>query len=113
MKFNNFFNNGDNVVNMQAVGKCIINGKSYSGKSITMINGKVFVDGKGVDVDRVDISSANNILIKGKVNKVNTTSGSIECGDVTGDVRTVSGSVDCGNVSGDIDTVSGSVRYKR
>lgn len=88
----------------------IINGKTYRGKNISVINNKVVIDGK-------EITSGNetlNIEVSGNVDKINCSghvvvkgnSGSIDCGGsviVSGDVH---GNIDCGgscncrNISG-------------
>lgn len=116
------------------MGKVIINGKTfnYTG-SLTMINGKFFVDGKEVtdwedftkdqkhidikvegDIDRLLVDNCNSVTITGNCNRVKTVSGDVEIGgDVDGDVESVSGDIDiAGKVSGDVKTVSGNIRHK-
>ncbi len=115
------------------MGTIIINGKkvNYQG-SLTVINGKYFVNGNEVtdwneltkdqkqisieihgDVDKLDIECCDTVTITGNVKKVKTISGDIEIhGNVEGDVESVSGSIDCGNVGGDAKTVSGNIRRK-
>jgi len=84
------------------LGTMTINGKTYQGNSIDMINGTVFIDGKIAE----EAETANNhfeIKIEGSL------SGGLRCqGNITvkGDVI---GDVDCnslqvgGNIKGDID----------
>lgn len=116
-----------------SMGTIVINGQRfrYNG-SLSIINGKYFVDGKEVkdwseltkdqkeinitiegDVNKLDVDCCDRIYVKGNVGKVKSTSGDIEVeGDVDGDVQTVSGDISCGNVGGDASTVSGNIRRK-
>lgn len=115
------------------MGTIVINGKKlhYEG-SLTVINGKYFVNGKEVtdwnelakdqkqvnieihgDVEKIDVECCDQITITGNVKKVKTTSGDVEIhGDVDGDVESVSGSIECGNVGGDARTISGNIRRR-
>lgn len=74
-----------------------INGEMYEGSSITMINGRVIVDGIEVKND----SSKNAVIeVKGDVQDLNCQSCVIH-GDVKGDVD--ANNVVCRDVHGDID----------
>lgn len=116
------------------MGKVTINGKTfqYTG-TLTMINGRFFIDGKEVtdwksltkdqkridikiegDVERLQVDTCDNLYIEGNCNKVKTVSGYVEIGgNVDGDVESVNGGIEIqGNVSGDVRTVSGNIRHK-
>lgn len=115
------------------MGVIVINGQrfQYNG-SLSIINGRYFVDGKEVrdlseltkdqkevnitidgDINKLEVDCCDRIYVKGKVGKIKSTSGDIEVGgDVEGDVQTVSGDINCGNISGDASTVSGNIRRK-
>lgn len=99
-----------------------INGKVYSGSSVSISNGDIYIDGN----NQLNISSEPvvNIEIHGDVEELETqsgdvrcrnigelvtTSGDVSCSDVAGSIRTVSGDVNCANVGGNIKTVSGDV----
>lgn len=99
-----------------------INNNYHKGKNITIINGKVYIDGKDVTPDAKEINisvegnienlwvdHANAISIKGDINKVKTGSGDISCGNITGGAQTGSGDIDCGVINGDVQTGSGEV----
>jgi hypothetical protein len=99
-----------------------VNNSNYGGKSITIINGKVFIDGKDVtpdakeisisvegNIENLEVDHAKAITIKGDVNKVKTGSGDISCGNITGGAQTGSGDIDCGVINGDVQTGSGDV----
>lgn len=105
----------------------IINGKNYSGgKSISISNNKVVIDGVDVtfdknekkidikiegNVDDLHVNMCNQINIKGDVNSVDTTSGDIEIiGNVKETVKTTSGNIECNDVGGSVDTTSGNVK---
>lgn len=82
-----------------------INGKTYQGNSLSVINGHVFIDGK--DVDDKDLpKTILQIEVKGDLVSLQTNA-SVNCGNVNGNVD-AGGSVNCDKVTGDI-TAGGSV----
>lgn len=103
-----------------------INGRTIEttgGNDITVINGRVIVDGVDVTPDEKEISitvygtvkSVNldrgKILVTDGVGKIKTASGDVEVrGDVSGDVTTMSGDVTCLYVDGNVSTMSGDVK---
>ena len=121
----------------------IINGVTYIGRSISVNNGKVTVDGQTVipegkeinisvvgDINELNVDSCYKIDVKGNVDKVGTTSGDVTVNgnagnvntvsgdvnvekDVNGSISTTSGDVSCGQVSGNIKTVSGDIKNKK
>lgn len=120
-----------------------INGKQYSGNSITIRNGQVIIDGKNVssddkvinisidgNVNSVDVDYCSSLSVKGDVKTVTTSSGDVKVdgnagsiktssgdvdvsGNVSGDVSTVSGDVECGHVTGKVSTISGDIANKK
>lgn len=99
-----------------------INGLTYTGKNITVSNGRVVIDGKDVTPDTKQISIAvdgnvgtlkvdqcDKVAVNGSCEKVETMSGAVECGPVNGGVKTMSGDVKCGRVVGDVTTMFGDV----
>jgi len=100
-----------------------INGVTYTGNNITIINGKVIVDGK-------DVTNEENLLgkIPDKIIEIKVIEGKIynlrcdanvTCGDVTNDIY-AGGAVNCENVNGSVhaqgsvncDNVTGNVDCK-
>ena len=81
--------------------KITINGQTYTSLSgdVNIINGRVIIDGK-------DVTAAQGpelkIKVEGSIQNLKVDRGSVECGDVGGDVD-AGGSVSCGNVSGEVD----------
>lgn len=115
--------------------KIIRNGNCTSisnGGTISIINGKVLVDGKPLDqfnvsdvnekeinitiqgeVDHIDIDYCNRITVNSNVKRVKTNQGDIDItGDVDGDVHTNMGDVTCGNIKGDCHTNMGNIRRR-
>lgn len=109
----------------------VINGKTYSGNSVSIVGGRVTIDGRqaGVDADssapapEVSVAVTGNleklhvdvgtVRVQGNVGTVNTTTGNVTVGEggVGGDVRTMSGDVECaGAIKGNVSTMSGNVR---
>jgi hypothetical protein len=103
----------------------IINGKSMSvvGNNISVINDKVYVDGKLVEEglsgnvtisfegDLASLKTSGSATIHGNVMGDVDAGGSVKCGNVSKSVD-AGGSVTCLNVGGDVDA-GGSVSMKR
>lgn len=105
-----------------------INGTTFQGKNIQVINNRVKVDEQFVEypeskkvniqvvgnVDSLSVDACEKVSIKGDCSSVETLSGDVEVsGEVKGSVSTMSGDVDCGNVYGSVSTMSGDIDYKR
>jgi autotransporter translocation and assembly factor TamB len=117
-----------------------INGRTIvSNGSISVVNGKIMIDGKdqtpdskNIDikiegnVDELKVDYCNRLTVEGVTNNVttssgdvnvnhnvggsiNTSSGDVECGDVKGNVRTSSGDVKAREISGSVNTMSGDI----
>ena len=100
----------------------IINGKSYIGGSVSVSKNKITIDGTDVtpdtkvvnitvngDVDKVSADYCEKIIVNGNANTLTTTSGDIECKDVTGDIKVTSGDIECKDVTGHIKVTSGDI----
>jgi len=105
-----------------AGGNISINGKTYSGKRIKVERNKITVDGKDVtpdektinivvngNVDSLDVDACESVAVTGSTKKIETMSGDVTCGAVTGSVRTMSGDVFCTTIGGDVETMSGNI----
>lgn len=101
-----------------------INGRSYSGRSVNIINGKVFVNGVEADtadakevkiaingpVESLQCDAANQIAVIGNVGTIKTQSGDVEVrGNVTGGIQTMSGDVEAKTIHGPVSTMSGDI----
>ena len=100
-----------------------LNETDYAGKSITIHNNRVYIDGVDHTPDAKEIiitvtgdittlaasSVVKEITITGNVDNISTASGSVRCGNIGTHVETVSGDVNCENISGDVKTISGNV----
>lgn len=101
-----------------------INGRTYSGNSVSVINDRVVVD--GVEQDGEMLTHPISVQIIGNCESIETTtgdvtiagsvsgnveamSGDVQCSEIGGDVETMSGSVTCGDVSGRVSTMSGDI----
>lgn len=104
------------------MGEITINGQTYSGNNLTIINNRVIIDGKDQtpdakeitisvtgDVNDVSVDYCKEINVVGNVGKLKTTSGDVYCSDVTGGITTTSGDVECQDVTGDVSTTSGDI----
>lgn len=121
---------GGRVFNVGGIasGGMSINGKSYTGKSVNMIDGVIYVDGVAVDgkeakmvgpikvevtgnCDSVTTSSGNIAIHSGDVKEARSTSGDITVGgDVTGNASSTSGDVRIsGSLGGNASSISGDV----
>lgn len=110
-------------VNMNG-NRIVIDGLEFKGSNVSIVNGKVTVDGITQDGDLTgpisvtihgDVNSlenhAGNVTAQ-NVGEISTGSGDIKCGNVGGTIRTGSGDVECGSVGGNIRTGSGDVTHK-
>lgn len=109
------------VMNNIKSGSCTVNGKTYQGNSISIIDGKVIVDGKvqdEINVPKIEVTVNGDVgeihnssgdVTAQNVGEVTTTSGNVKCKEVSGSVKTTSGDVECGNVSKSVSTTSGDV----
>ena len=92
-----------------------INGQTYTGRSVNIINGEVIIDGvkqtgdklQGVvkveiTGDPASVDCDAPVTVKGNVKGNVIADGPVTCGDVGGDVD-ADGPVTCGNVQGDVD----------
>lgn len=104
-----------------------INGNvQYSGKNIVIENDKIYIDGnliKGSENDKViniyvegnvegiDVTYCQNLIVDGDVGQIDCTSGTVKANTVKGKVKTTSGKVEItGNCEGDVETLSGAVK---
>lgn len=100
-----------------------VNGKEYFGNQISVVNGKVIVDGvpqpdslSGVVEVRILEGEVKNLssdasIVAGLVLGNVSAGGSVSCDDVDGSVQ-AGGSVQCSNVGGNV-MAGGSVRYTK
>lgn len=100
----------------------VINGTSYSGNNISIVNGRVTIDGKehtptdkvinivvNGNIDSLHVDVCKLVEVHGEVNDLTTTSGDVVCGNVKNDVSTTSGDIECGNIGGSVKSTSGDV----
>lgn len=105
-----------------------INGNTYSGNNITVVNGKVIIDGVDFtpdskeinisvagDIAELRVDSCNKLNVQGNAGNINTKSGDVEIGgDVSGNVQSMSGDVDVsGSIGGSVSTMSGDIKYRK
>jgi uncharacterized protein (DUF342 family) len=99
--------------------------KIYTGKNITVTNGRVIIDGKDItpdekeirieiagDVENLKIDACTSVTVKGNVNgSIQIMSGDIAVeGNCKGDIECTSGQVVVqGNVEGNIETTAGDI----
>ena len=100
----------------------INNVKIEGAQSISINNGKVYVDGKlreDLSEPSIEIkiegtvnsvrTGSGNVSVTGDVTAISTSSGDVICKDVKGGVQTMSGDVTCNTITGNISTMSGDV----
>lgn len=101
-----------------------INGKVYTGNSISINNNRIVIDGHDLtpdtkeinisidgDIEKIKVDLCNKILIKGNCGSLQAKNGDIEVGgDVTGSINSMNGDIDCGDVGGSIQAMNGDVK---
>lgn len=109
---------------MQNNGRINIDGRSFTGRNISISNGKVTIDGIVQDGELVGdinitvegdiekLENATGLVKANNVGSISTLSGDVECGNVSGSVSTMSGDVDCGTIGGNVKTMSGDIKHK-
>lgn len=110
-------------INLKSNGSVVtIDGRSFTGRSVTIVNNKVVVDGVeqdgqlvgpvsvtvNGDADVVD-NPTGTVTVTGAVGTIKTMSGDVHCKDVSGSVSTMSGDVTCGSIGGSASTMSGDI----
>lgn len=102
----------------------VVNGKSFSGRNVTVINGNVIVDGKKMEIPdskevKIEIHGDVGILdvdigevqVTGSVGNVTTDQGAVTVsGDVKGYVRVDQGNVECHDIFSDVQIDMGNVK---
>lgn len=112
-------------ITIKGSGSVNINGREFSGRSVSIKDGVVTVDGesKGLcaaagnpisvqvngDVECIDAESGD-VTVNGSAGSVRTQSGDVKCNDIGGDAETMSGNITCRNISGNARTLSGNIR---
>ncbi len=102
-----------------------INGITYSGNNVVVVNGKVIIDGREAKMDviksnitiniegnieKLEADYCEKIIVKGDVNTLHSTSGNIDIqGNVTNTVNTISGDIECNDVGGNVNSTSGDI----
>ena len=99
-----------------------INCVSYQGNNISINNGVVIINGKEIksdekivnikiegNIENLTVNACDKLNVSGNVYTLESISGDVNCGDVTGNVRTVSGDVCCKQVNGNVNTISGDI----
>lgn len=111
-------------INMSGNGRIVVDGREFKGRNISIKNNKVVVDGVEQDGELVgdinvvvhgdvqDLENGSGNVKAQNVGNINTGSGDVECGNVSGSIKTGSGDVDCDRVNGNIRTGSGDVTHR-
>ncbi len=98
--------NGNVQTSFIGSGAILINGRRYTGSSVTMRDGQIIIDGKAVNEDEPKDATGKPIVYRDCTIVVE--------GDVTGDLRLEMGIIKvAGNVGGSISTASGSVTIEK
>lgn len=102
-----------------------INGDLVAGKNISVVNGKLFIDGKEIDkdilkelnitiigdVEKLDVTYCNSLKINGNCFKVETVMGDVSIEGSVENVQSTSGDiVVSGNIKGNAKTTSGDIK---
>lgn len=104
----------------------VVNGQQFSGRSVNVVNGKVIVDGKQVDVpDSKEIHitvegdlgnlqlDSGSVTVTGHAGDVTVGQGSVHVGmDVKGKIKVDQGKVDCQDVFANVSVDMGNVKAR-
>lgn len=106
-------------------GSITIDGKTFSGRSVSINGDQVIVDGvvqQGTlvgpvsvvvngNVEKLEMSNGD-VEVSGEVGSIRTSTGDVMCRDVKGDVITSTGDVTCGSVGGGVKTSTGDINHR-
>lgn len=93
---------------VQGATSVTVNGRTYQGNNIVVLDGSVFIDGELVDSTQAQ-AGVFNVTVYGNPTKVETVNGDITVhGDVT-NVETVNGDISAKTISGSVHTVNGDI----
>lgn len=107
-------------------GKIIVNGKTYHGKSVSMKNNQLYIDGvlvETINTPVIDVKIEGNchsvlnevgdVTVNGQVTGgVKNSTGDITCGNIVGDVTNEVGDISCGKVTGSVKTGVGDINKR-
>jgi hypothetical protein len=105
------------------MGTVTVNGRVFSGNNLTIVNGRVIIDGvdqspysKTINIavngniEKLEVDACSKIGVIGDVGNIKTQSGDVEVrGTVKGSVQTMSGDVECQQILGSVSTMSGDI----
>ena len=106
--------------------KIIIGNNVFTGCNIHEIENQLIIDGKTVelgktskmditidgDIDIIDLTCCDKIVINGNVENFRMTSGNVEInGDVCGSVQLTGGEITCKTIKGNASVVRGSIKH--
>lgn len=116
---------------------------TYHGNNISIINGRVIIDGKDVtpdgkqitinvtgDIQELNVDSCDKVTVTGNVGSLKTSTGDVEVdgnvgslntstgdvevnGNVEGDLESQNGDISCQNVGGSVSTKNGDIKYRK
>ena len=93
-----------NNISISSGGKVVIDGVAQDGEYLV---GHVYIEVKG-NVDKLQVS-AGSVEVNGSCGAVTTQSGDVRCWDVAGSVSTMTGDVTAKSIVGNVSTMSGSI----
>ena len=100
-----------------------IKNSSIKGNSISIINNKIFVDGKEIEteekviniivegnLDKLEVDCCNSIKVNGVTKDVEVSNGNISInGDVKGNVNNINGNIIAKAINGNCKTINGDI----
>ena len=102
-----------NILRGKGNGTVSVNGQTYSGNNVSIINNRVWIDGVEQTDNTLPSTGIIQVTVNGDVEKVETLSGDITVTGNTGAVSTSSGDVEIeGSAQGSVTTMSGDVRVR-
>ena len=102
----------------------IIGNNNIQGRNVSIINGKVFIDGKLIDLpenektiniqaenlETLQVDNCNEITVNGNADNIKIGQCSLSIGgEVKGNVKVSQGNVSCGNIGGDTSVSMGNI----
>lgn len=89
-----------------------INGMTFSGSNLSIVGGKIFVDGKEVEVKETKTKEIR-VTVEGNIETLEVESGSVEIVGNVGNIEITSGNLKVtGDINGNAEITSGNIKVQ-
>jgi len=112
--FNNTITQSNSSSTVFSTGSTIqINGQNFTGGNVSIINGKVIIDGEEVQYENNSKNPVINIVVQGNCGDITSDNGNITVQQNTNNVSSKNGTIKIdGSVAGSVDNKNGNISVR-